>query len=212
MKKTVLIILVSVLVASSVQSQVSLGVRAGYNMTNVYQKYEKRSITGLLEWKSGFQIGVLADCALLDDLSVQPGIIFTQQGMKGNAPLDGAITKFTFNMNYFQIPVNIQYKRDTGDLIKIFQAGPYLGYGIGGKMKGENTINGKKEKISEKIKFGTDRDTELKAFDFGLGLGVGIEVDNFQGGIAYNFGLVRLIQNEKIKNLCMTFTITYLFR
>ena len=212
MKKITIIILVSVLVASSAQSQVTLGARAGYNLTNVYQKYENRSIKGLLEWKSGFQLGVLVDCALLDDLSVQPGIIFSQQGMKGYTELDGVKTKLTFNMNYIQIPVNIQYKSDSGNFIKLFQAGPYLGYGIGGKMKGENTIEGKPENFSEKIKFGTDNDADLKAFDFGLGVGAGLEIGHFQAGLGYNFGLVCLTQNAKSKNLGMVFTITYLFK
>ena len=172
----------------------------------------KKSIKGLLEWKSGFQLGVLVDCALLDDLSIQPGIFFSQQGMKGDLDLDGVKTKFTVNMNYIQIPVNIQYKNDSGSMIQLYQAGPYLGYGISGKTKGENTIDGKPEKIYEKIKFGTGNDDDLKAFDFGLGVGVGVEIGNFQAGLGYNFGLVPLIKNGKIKNFGMVFTITCLFR
>ena len=212
MKKTAFIILVSVLVSSSAQSQVTFGVRAGYNLTNVYQNFENKSIKGLLEWKSGFQLGALVDCALLDDLSVQPGIIFSQQGMKGVADLDGVKTKLTINMNYIQIPVNIQYKNDSGNFIQLYQAGPYFGYGIFGKMQGENGINGKPEKISEKIIFGNAHDADVKSYDFGLGVGAGVEIGNFQAGIGYNFGLVRLNQVAKSKNFGMVLTISFLFR
>jgi len=210
MKKFFIVLLVAVLTANYAQAQLTFGARAGLNLTNLYQKNEKGEKEGL-NWKTGFQIGVVADYALLEDLSIQPGILFATQGAKSEISLLGYKTKIEFNLNYLQIPINLQYKYDLDNMTLLFQAGPYLGYGVGGKMKIEMSEGGTSVSSSEKIKFGSGDDADFRAFDFGLGLGAGLKFGNIQAVLGYNLGIVKLDPDIDMKNIGLALTVTYLF-
>ena len=206
MKKRILFLLVAVLTASYAYAQVSIGARAGLNLTNIYQKDEQGKMKGL-DWIPGFQIGVVADYPLLEDISIQPSILFATQGAKSETKVSGYKAKVTFNLHYIQVPINLQYKRD----FLLLQAGPYIGYGIGGKLKAEISQGTTSISNSEKIKFGNGDDADFKALDFGFGLGAGLQFGNLQAVLGYNLGLVKLDPDVNAKNIGLTLTVTYLF-
>jgi len=206
-KKNIIVLLAAVLTASYAQAQTTFGMRAGLNLTNVYQKNEQGEMKGL-DWIPGFQIGVVADYPLLVDLSFQPGILFATQGAKSETTLFGYKTKIDFTLNYIQIPINLQYKHNK---ILLVQAGPYLGYGIGGKVNMEISDGKKTVSNSEKIKFGSGDDADFKAFDFGFGFGAGLQLGNIQAVLGYNRGLVKLDPDVDMKNIGLALTVTYLF-
>ena len=206
--KFYIVLLVAVLTASYAQAQITFGARAGFNLTNLYQEDKDGNMKGL-DWKPGFQIGLVADYLLLGDLSIQPGILFATQGAKSETSMSGYKAKVTFNLNYIQIPINLQYKLDLDNKKLLVQAGPYLGYGIGGKLKVEVSEGGISINNSEKIKFGSSDDDDFKAFDFGLGLGVGLQIGNLQAVLGYNLGLVKLNPDVNAKNIGLALTLTY---
>ena len=201
-KKIFIVLLAAVLTANYAQAQLKFGARAGFNLTNVYQEDENGKMKGL-DWKPGFQIGVVADYALLEDLSIQPGILFSQQGMKANGSLLGSKVTLTYNLNYIQIPINFVFTNNA----LFLQAGPYLGFGIGGKKEAKSNSTS----VSEKIKFGSGDDADFRAFDFGLGVGAGLQFGNMQAGLGINYGLVNLRTDVKVKNIGLNLTLTYLF-
>jgi len=206
-KKFLIVLLVAVLTASYAQAQLTFGARAGLNLTNVYKNVDGE-MKGL-DWKPGFQIGVVAEYAILEDLFFQPGILFSQQGFKSETSSGSANVKVTCNLNYIQIPLNLQYRNESGSLY--LQAGPYFGYGIGGKMKMEASSGGTSLSLSEKIKFGNGDDADFKALDFGLGVGAGLQLGNLQAGLGLNYGLANLGTDVKVKNLGLALTATYMF-
>jgi len=210
-KKIFIVSLVAVLTVNYAQAQVIFGARAGFNMTNLYQKDANGDKVGL-DWRPGFQIGVIADYPFLfEDLSIQPGILFATQGAKSEKTLLGYKTKINFNLNYIQVPINLQYKQDLDNMILLLQAGPYLGFGIGGKKEIEISEGGTKVSSSEKIKFGSGDDADFKAFDFGLGFGAGLQFGNLQAVLSYNLGLVKLDPDVDLKNIGLALTVTYFF-
>jgi len=207
-KKLFLVLLVAVLTANYVQAQLTFGVRAGANLTNVYRENSSGKMEGL-DWKPGFQVGVVADYPLLDDLYFQPGILFSQQGMKAEMSVSGYKAKVTWDLNYIQVPLNFQYSNETGHLY--IQAGPYLGYGISGNMKAAVSSGGTSVSNSEKIIFGSGSDADFKSFDVGLGVGAGLHLGNLQAGLGINYGLVNINPDSKMNNLGLVLTVTYLF-
>jgi len=209
-KKNLIVLLAAVLTASYAQAQTTFGVRAGLNLTNVYQKGDDGNMKGL-DWIPGFQIGVIADYPLLEDLSFQPGILFATQGAKAEASSSGYKAKVTINLNYIQIPINLQYKHELDNKVLLVQAGPYLGYGIGGKQKAEISQGTTKVSDSRKIKFGSGDDADYKAFDFGLGAGAGLQLGNLQAVLGLNYGLAKLNTDGKAKNIGLALTLTYFF-
>ena len=110
------------------------------------------------------------------------------------------------------------YKLDLGGAKLLLQAGPYLGLGIGGKAKLEETYGVETKKNDYKIKFGNgtpDEDTTYvdNAFDFGLGIGAGLQFSNIQVGVGYNLGLANMTDEDKVsaKNKGFALTVSYLF-
>ena len=105
--------------------------------------------------------------------------------------------KITVNQSYLQLPIYGAYKIEVVPGTKIvFNAGPYLAYGIGGQTKVSGDIA-----IFDEIATGdgnTDTygtDGFLKRFDFGLGAGVGAEFGNIVATIRYELGLVNIGQD-----------------
>ncbi|MDR0295677.1 MAG: PorT family protein [Prevotellaceae bacterium] len=224
MKKTLyLTAMAIVLTTSYAQAQFKIGARAGFSLTNLLVATEGTKM------RPGFQVGVVGDYALSNAFSLQSGILYAMQGCKYNAK-EGSYMDYhtemkgTYHLNYIQVPVHAQYKIGLGGIKLLFQAGPYLGYGLGGKVKIDVIVNGEKDDpINEKIKMGSGKDNPYKAFDFGLGFGAGLQFGNLQAALGYQFGLIDLvnakyieaqevsIERNKIKNAALSLTLTYLF-
>ena len=224
MKKVIFVLAAVVLTMGYAQAQFTFGVRAGLNLTNISEKYdgEKPSEDERGKFKPGFQVGVVGEYAISDAFAIQPGIVFATQGarVKYSDTWAGEKEEFkaSLTLNYIQVPINAQYKLDLGGAKLLLQAGPYLGLGIGGKAKIEETYGGETKKDDYKIKFGSgtpDEDTTYvdNAFDFGLGIGAGLQFSNIQVGLGYNLGLANMTDEDKSssKNNGFALTVTYLF-
>jgi len=202
-KKVLLVVSVALLSVAYVNAQFKFGARAGVNFTTIYGSDADES-----KFKPGLQIGAVGDYALNDALSIQPGILLAQQGWQykeGKA-------KMRINLNYIQVPINVQYKMDLGGPNLLLNAGPYLGFGVNGKTKMWDD-DGKKvdlDKDQSKIEFGSGAG-KLNALDLGLGLGAGLQFDNIQVGLGVNFGLAKLNENSKMMNTGIALTATYFF-
>jgi hypothetical protein len=105
----------------------TFGIHAGANMFNINGKNAAgvELDNGL---KTGFAAGLNAEIPLGGGSYLQPGVDFRQKGTEGN---DGS--KLT--VNYIDIPVNFVYKPILGSGNFVLGFGPYIGFGIGGKLK-----------------------------------------------------------------------------
>ena len=217
LSKVILGLLAFVLTASYAHAQLTFGARAGLNLTNFSEREDGQKLEGVdkSKLKPGFQLGVVAEAALSDNLYIQPGILIATQGGAYKYSETGYSETETINLNYLQIPVNLQYKLDMNGMNLLLQGGPYLGYAFSGKYKVKETEDGKTEKSEEKLDFGTE-DGQISQTDFGLGLGVGLQLsDNMQLGLGYNIGLKNLINGGgtsivmKNNGLALTFTLLF---
>jgi len=210
-KKVLLVLVVVVFTASYAQAQFNFGVRGGVGLTNVYQK--KDGEMKVLDYKPGFQIGIITEYALLDFLFLQPGISFSRQGMKTEMSISKNSANFTWDLNYIQVPINIQIRNNSSKLY--LQAGPYFGYGISGKLKVKAVSGGTTDSATEKITFGGKgtKVTDFNAFDFGVGVGTGFRFGNLQTGLEINYGFVNITTSKDVtmKNLGLALTVAYMF-
>ncbi|MDR3094374.1 MAG: PorT family protein [Bacteroidales bacterium] len=218
-KKVFFVMAVAVLTAGIAQAEVRIGARMGFTFTNAY---DTDFDTGL---RMGIQFGVAADFALKGAFSIQPGVVYSQQGVKLKLlhynPDNDREMEYTdrIRLNYVQIPVYAQFK-----VSKFYvQAGPYLGIATSGKSKLSEggAIGGLISALGladeEKIKFGNEPG-QMNRFEFGLGFGAGFAFRVVQLGMNYNLGLTSLnyterLNNEtmKMKNKGVTVTVTLLF-
>ncbi len=172
LKSLFLIALLCVAVGAS--AQLSFGVKAGLNMSNITD-FENS------EMKIGYKIGPTVEYAFAPNMAIQSGVLLSSLGTKEKDG-DGSI-----DANYLQIPISFAYKYAIAPDTKIYgNVGPYFGFGIFGKSKFYNELTDKYEKED------TFGDNGMENFDCGLTFGVGMEVTKFNFGLNYDLGLTKV--------------------
>lgn len=199
--KVSFVLLISLVTSINMFAQlpVSVGVKAGMNLTEM-QKFDD-------DIKVGFNVGVTAELALPSSFFLMSGLELTTKGAKGkNKVIDasGFMAKATYNAMYLQLPIHAGYKLDIAPGTKlVFRAGPYLAYGIGGKIKWDvkNTIEDENF-----FNDGTNR------FDFGIGGAVGVEFMNkINVSLGADQGLAKVFKDTKVKNRAAYISVGYKF-
>ncbi len=184
MRKLRLSLLVAMLViVTAASAQLNLGIKGGLNMSNmVGDKIDDSNM------KLGFHAGIAADYEFMPSMALQTGLFFSTKGAKANVVGN---TDASINSMYLQVPVHFAYKLDATPGTRIvFHAGPYVAYGVGGKVKvGDKNLA---DVFGDKGFF--------KAFDAGLGLGVGAEFGPILVDVGWDMGLVN-IANKMLTDL-----------
>jgi len=212
LKRNIIFLFVFVTFAGSVSAQVRPGIKLGYNLGGVMADYrgvntseERKKTAGdpdNFHIKSGFQVGMIADCPINDVLAIQPGARFSMQGFMDKYTSNGKVTR-KYSLYYLQIPVYAQYRWNVYEETNVlFQAGPYAGFGLFGRQS--YIRNGKSESLTDalkKITFGNGTANDIqKRIDYGIGVGAGIEFYRFQMMLAYDFGLNKVPFNKDVKS------------
>ena len=199
MKKLKLSLVIAFLgVISLVGAQTaSLSVKGGLNMSNFYgDELTDKNM------KPGFHIGLGADLGITPNMFIQTGLFFSTKGAKFSDKADGDWVDANVTANYLQLPVHLAYKINvTPGTRVVLHAGPYVGYGIGGKMKvGSLSIDT------------FDKDLGFKPFDAGLGLGVGAEFGKILIDLGWDMGLTNIARvGGDIKNQNAYLSLGYKF-
>ncbi len=160
------------MVATSVQAQVSFGIRGGVNFSNINGK---DASDDKLENKliPGFNAGVNVEIPVADEFFVQPGLLFSTKGTKW----DGSGNVKT-TLGYLELPVNFLYKPDLGAGKMLLGVGPYVAYGVSGDVSGK-----KIQKLptyytstyTHDLEWGSEMN-QLKALDYGAYVGFGYQL------------------------------------
>jgi hypothetical protein len=189
----------SCLFASAQEKNLILGVKGGINLADFQDSKNTKS-------KIGIVAGVTVDYNIMGDLFILSGLEYVGKGSEtdgGEGNGDG------IDLNYLQLPVHLGYKYAlTPDIKLVGDIGPYLAYGISGKIKYKAIGDYEAYEIDA---FGDDA---YKSFDLGLGLGVGVEVSQVNLRIGYDYGLSKINEFQsivEIENSCITLTAGYKF-
>lgn len=192
---------------SAQNTKPSIGIRAGVNFTNINGRdlQDKKLENDL---KTGFHVGVTADVPLASEFYFQPGLLFSTKGAGGYYSNNG----IDVNLSYLELPLNFLYKPTLGTGKLLLGFGPYLGYGIGGKVDNGST--------EADIKFKSDAGNEpntvyFKPLDAGANFLAGYEFANrFSLQLNAQLGLVNLnaYDNDgKLKNTGFGISAGYRF-
>lgn len=190
------VVIALMLSVSYSQAQTRFGVKGGLNLSSMSLKSEGIGFDSKLA--AGFNLGLISELSLNENLFLQPGLLFTTKGSKYK-DFDAR-----YSTNNIEIPINLLYKIGTGSTKFFGFAGPYIGYAVSGKYKEDG--------VSSNIKFYGDN-REMNAFDLGLNVGLGVEVQNFQISAQYGLSLTDLApgSSDTSKNRVLGVSIAYLF-
>ena len=213
MKKYTLILCTLFLGATCIaQTQkVKLGVKAGLNIASLtFDESELDSSS-----KTGFTAGIMVEIPMAKNFSLQPEVLFSQQGTKSSfSDPDVANSNFksTIELNYLNIPVMLKYYVIKGLSI---QVGPQIGILLKANNKYQDNFLGYENHESFNLKdYSTGIDTSV---NFGLGYQF---KDKFYADARYNIsysnvfkeGDVNHFINNDMKNRVFQISVGYFFK
>ena len=213
MKKFTFLFAILLGISFSSVAQPRIGVRAGYNMSNVLKLVDLEDDGDeKLDWKSAANFGVTVDLRKSERFVFRPGLYFSMKGYNENGnPYIPYV-----NLHYLEMPLLAVFQFPITDKLKIeLQTGLYFAYGVCGKYKMEvgtemlKDENGHTYAKTEYKKFPSFEETLLfKRFDWGGNLGLGINYDHYYIGAAYELGAVVFMH---CSNHCFSVNLGYNF-
>ena len=195
----------------------TFGLKAGLNLSNMLEKDDDDTYSNDYKMNPGFHIGATVDVPFNDFLSFETGLLFTTKGMKYEDEILGADVTAKANLYYLDVPLTLKASHDLGGGLKMFGAvGPYVGFGMSGKVKSTVEYQGDEETEEEDINWGSDEDEDdLKRLDMGLTFGGGVEINSIMIGISYDLGLSNISAYQDYgttsKNKVLKFSVGYRF-
>lgn len=192
-----------------------LGIKAGLNLSNMLIKDDEDTYSDEFKMNPGFHIGATAEFPIKSFFSFETGLILSTKGYKLHEKEVDYEYSEKANLYYFDIPLNtrVAYKMGFGGIYGTL--GPYIGIGVTGKYKYEETYNGETSTESETFEWGSDESADLKRFDFGLNFGAGVEIKAIQVGLSYELGLANISPTTdggtKVQNRVLMVSVGYKF-
>jgi hypothetical protein len=180
-KKLIFLVIAGFAIASA-NAQVQFGLKAGVNFATITNSTGGKTLVA-------FNGGALVKVPVADAFSIQPELVYSGQGIKG----DGGSLALT----YINIPVLATYTLPVG---VFFQTGPQLGFLLSAKAKADGQPD-------------VDIKSEFKSSDFAWAIGAGfLSPMNLGFNLRYNIGISNLGQNGGTsKNGVFQIGVFYLF-
>lgn len=181
----------------------TFGIRAGANWQNINGKdadgdrLDNKLVTR-------FHVGVNAEIPVAPDFYFQPGLLFSTKGARlEDIDLPGSDVESRLNLSYLELPLNFLYKPSLGSGKLIVGLGPYVAYGIGGKVK----VDGPGDDANIDVKFKNEVNSSddqnkvyYKPFDAGANFLFGYEFANrLSAQLNAQLGLLNI--NSKYKGI-----------
>lgn len=203
---------------SADNSKMSFAILGGINFQNLNGKNtsgDKLTNDMIL----GYNAGVNVQIPIAPQFYFQPGLSFSTKGAKNSS---GSITS-TYHLSYIEMPLNLVYKAALGNGFFMLGFGPYVGYGVTGKVNTEGGAVSLKTDVEFKsvVEIGDPLlVTYFKAFDAGGNIFAGYEMS---GGLFAQFntqlGMLKInpedrrISNDKssVKNTGFGLALGYRF-
>lgn len=178
MKKAIVILIVVLGFNSLTAQTLKFGLKAGANFANL----EGNNVEG--STYTSFHFGALMEVKLLENLSLQPELVYSSQGTKiDEAAFDD------INYNYITVPVLAKFYLTKNKLS--FEAGPQFSF----------LVN---ENVQDQF--------EGETFDFALAGGLGYNItEHFLIQARYIAGLTEANKNAEVKNRTIQLSLGYRF-
>ncbi len=188
MKKWIVLTVLFALVSVPVSAQnLSFGAKAGLNLANLKPDLDDAST------RTSFHLGAVAEIGISDKFSVQPELLYSEQGAKDESDDDEVV-----RTNYLTLPIMAKYYLTEGLSL---EAGPQIGFLLTAEVEDDgDTI---------------DLKDNTKNTDIGIAFGLGYKLDS-----GLNFGLRYFLgsdindvdgDSDKISNKVFQLSLGYFF-
>ena len=181
--KKVLLSAAALLVASLSFGQVKWGIVAGPQFSSITSKNvilnSDKETSSIL---TGVRAGFTADLPLADEFFIGTGLLYSGKGGKSKD------TDAKTSLSYLELPIHFMFKPEVGSGRLVLSAGPYVAYGLSGKIKGSG---GDLDVYDDEALI-----LKQKRFDAGAGINIGYEMlTGLYFGLNTDLGLVNTAEN-----------------
>lgn len=161
------------------------GIKGGYNLAAVSFDGD-----GETEQRHGFHIGVYGESFISESFSIQPELMYSQQGYE----ITNSSGTFTQKLDYINLPLMLKAYPSK----KIFlEAGPQIGLAVSHKEEYDGLFSGSQE-------------YDPNNFDWGMNFGGGFKTDSgISLGVRYHLGLGDLYDEGKAQNRVLQFSLGF---
>lgn len=197
----------------------TIGVKAGYTLADMLIEEEGEIISEELEMRSGFHFGPTFEWGIGEEAGIETALLITTKGKRTNEleTFEGISYRSNSKVNlwYLDIPVLGKLYADVGQTRIYGMAGPYVGIGLSGITKMEETVGSENYDEEWDIVWGPDEDDDLKRLGLGLAVGGGVEVNSFLFEFTAHFALNNISPqsdyNIVVRNRSFMFSLGYKF-
>jgi hypothetical protein len=233
-------ILFAILILGSLTSnaQLKIGLTGGidYSKTNIRRLY--RNDFGV-QGKATFHFGLTSEFKLADKVFLATDILFSRKGFQqptiqevtANDPQLYKVFDVDVSADYIEMPVIPEFKVKFEKMKVLFGVGPYIAYGVGGKINMKIASGTNTNSFSTNIfwkKFDGNRNGDINKtiaynlgqaniqhFDYGPIVRLGIEIHSITVNAEYEYGLSNLMYewsaNESMHNQRLGLSVKYTF-
>ena len=169
-----------------VQAQdVKLGVKLGMNISSLNGNEDN------LDPKDGWVIGATAEVALTEKFSLQPELLYSQQGAKSRG-------NFIYDLDYMTMPIMAKYYIADGFSI---QAGPQFSFLVKDELISDDPYSGD-----------VTANPNSENLDIALNFGLGYRINKrFSVQTRYSLGTMDVDESTGVKNGVFQMTLGYHF-
>jgi len=215
MRKLGIVIMFILTMIGSKSIAQTFGIKAGMNFSNMLNKDNDFKYSEEYKTRIGFNIGATMELPLSGPILFETGLIIDTKGYKRTIDGNNIQTKIRFNTTYLDIPLHIKYAFEFSGLKPYVAAGPYIGFGISGKIISKTVVSGISSETSDAVNWGNDNGSDLKQLDGGFDFGAGLEFGNIYLGANYSLGLANICPNpdngQKYNNRLFSISVGYKF-
>lgn len=166
----------------------NVGIKGGYNLAAV--NYNGDGETGQ---RHAFHVGVYGEEFISENFSLQPELMYSQQGYK----ITNNSGTFTQKLNYINLPLMLKAYPSKNFFV---EAGPQIGLAISHKEEYTSGFN----------LFSSSQEYTPNNFDWGVNFGGGFKTDSgISLGVQYHLGLGDLYDQGKAQNRVWQFSIGF---
>lgn len=195
-KILIIVLIVSFIFNYHCQAQhIAIGPKVSFVSAGFYGNDAKN-----IDRRNGYAMGLFANFEVAPFFTIQPEILFIQQG--GENTLELLNIRETIKVNYFQVPLLFKFRIPIDHTIFPYIAvGPYASFRYKTVYSARNTVSG----------ILIEQEKKYKRFDTGgqLGLGLDLEAEKlfFNIEARYNLGAINIVENgsEELKNNAFLF-------
>ncbi len=211
MKKIIILsfVMIMSLTNAMFSQNLSLGARAGLNLSSVFYKHSGFNYKDYISMLTGFHVNPYVEYSFSDKFALEGGLSFQTRGFFFN---EDDMIRDKYTLHYLDVPINAKFYFNIGKPKIYVYAGPYLGIGLFGK---EKQYRNDALLYERTLTWGQYIPADFNRIDFGINGGVGIDINNFSIGAQYGYGFLNVSTLDnyavKVHNYVISISLGYKF-